>query len=63
LPAGGGGAVPAIALTAYARSEDASRALEVGYQRHLSKPADVDELVRCVAALSGTPLDPAVSFA
>ncbi len=63
LPAASGGAVPAIALTAYARSEDASRALEVGYQRHLSKPADVDELVRSVAALGGAQPGPTVSFA
>jgi signal transduction histidine kinase len=44
--------VPAIALTAYARGEDASRALDVGFQRHLAKPADVDVLARTVAALA-----------
>ncbi|WP_394824497.1 ATP-binding protein [Pendulispora albinea] len=51
LPPNRGGIVPAIALTAYARSEDAARALRVGYQRHLAKPAEVDALVRMVAGL------------
>jgi len=51
LPAHKGGAVPAIALTAYARSEDATQALGVGYQQHLAKPADIDALLRAVASL------------
>ncbi|MCC7044572.1 MAG: PAS domain S-box protein [Acidobacteria bacterium] len=41
--------VLAIALTAYARSEDRARALGAGFQHHLSKPIDVAELI---AALS-----------
>ncbi|HEY2734341.1 MAG TPA: response regulator, partial [Polyangiales bacterium] len=51
LPAHRGGQVPAIALTAYARNEDVARALAVGFMRHLSKPADVDELAQAVAKL------------
>ena len=51
LPANRGGQVPALALTAYARSEDAARAREVGYQAYLAKPADIDELARRVASL------------
>ena len=51
LPASRGGRVPALALTAYARSEDAVHAQQVGYQRHLAKPADLDELTRSVAKL------------
>ncbi|HEX4353349.1 MAG TPA: ATP-binding protein, partial [Polyangiales bacterium] len=51
LPAHRGGLIPAIALTAYARSEDVARALAVGFMRHLAKPADVDELARAVAKL------------
>ena len=42
---------PAIALTAYARSEDRVKALESGFEMHLAKPADPAELVAAVAAL------------
>ena len=51
LPETRGGQVKAIALTAYARDDDAMRARQVGYQRHLAKPADVDDLTRSVAEL------------
>ena len=44
---------PAIALTAYARPEDRTRALSNGYQSHVSKPVEPLELVATVAALSG----------
>jgi CheY-like chemotaxis protein len=44
-----GGAVPAIALTAYARAEDRTRALRAGYQAHLAKPVEPSELVATVA--------------
>ena len=47
-----GGNVPAIALTAYARAEDANAALTAGFQRHLSKPVDVPRLVGAVAELA-----------
>jgi signal transduction histidine kinase len=40
--------VPAIALTAYAGSEDRRRALAAGYQRHVPKPVDPDDLVRAI---------------
>jgi PAS domain S-box-containing protein len=43
--------VPAVALTAYARSEDRTRALRSGFQMHLSKPIDPGEVVAGVAAL------------
>jgi PAS domain S-box-containing protein len=43
-----GAEVPAIALTAYARSEDAERAIRAGFQQHLSKPVDADELIGAV---------------
>jgi len=54
LPASRGGRVPALALTAYARGEDVTRAHQVGYQGHLAKPADVDALTRAVAKLALT---------
>jgi CheY-like chemotaxis protein len=41
--------VAAIALTAYARAEDRTRALRAGYQAHVTKPADGAELVAMVA--------------
>jgi CheY-like chemotaxis protein len=45
--------VPAIALTAFARSEDRKKALLAGYQLHLTKPFDIAELVIMVAGLVG----------
>jgi CheY-like chemotaxis protein len=51
LPAGSGGEAPVIALTAYARTEDRMRALQAGYQLHVTKPVDLAELVREIAGL------------
>jgi CheY-like chemotaxis protein len=48
-----GGDVPAAALTAFARSEDRTRAIPAGYQMHLSKPIEPAELVAVVASLAG----------
>jgi signal transduction histidine kinase len=45
-------AIPAIALTAFARREDAERALEAGFQVHLPKPVDPAHLVATVADLA-----------
>jgi CheY-like chemotaxis protein len=45
--------LPALALTAFARSEDRKRALLAGYQSHLAKPFDVAELVIVLAGLVG----------
>ena len=47
-----GGNMPAIALTAYARSQDETAALSAGYQRHMRKPVDVAELITAVAELA-----------
>ena len=55
LPPNQGGGTPAAALTAYSRSEDARRALEAGFQRHVSKPVEPEVLVAQVAALAGRP--------
>ncbi len=51
LPSNLGGQTPAIALTAFARAEDAQRALTGGYQVHLSKPVESASLARAVARL------------
>ena len=45
-------AIPAAALTAYARSEDRAKALESGFEMHLSKPIDPAELVASIRALA-----------
>ena len=46
-----GASVPAIALTAYAREEDAHRALSSGFQLHVAKPVDAHTLVNAVASV------------
>ena len=43
--------VPAAALTAFARSEDRTKALQSGFEMHLAKPVDPGELVASVATL------------
>jgi PAS domain S-box-containing protein len=53
LTAEEGGLVPAVALTAYARADDRRRALAAGYQVHLAKPVDPDELISLVARMAG----------
>jgi PAS domain S-box-containing protein len=46
--------IPAIALTAYARSEDRKLALEAGFQMHIAKPVDPEELLSILKELSET---------
>jgi CheY-like chemotaxis protein len=48
-----GGGVPAVALTAYARSEDRMRAMASGFQMHVPKPIEAGELVVVIASLAG----------
>jgi PAS domain S-box-containing protein len=48
-----GGQVPAVALTAYAKGEDTTRALSAGYQVHVPKPVEPLELATVVATLTG----------
>ncbi|HEY2799699.1 MAG TPA: ATP-binding protein [Chthoniobacterales bacterium] len=48
----GGQSVPAIALTALARSEDRTRALRAGFQIHMAKPVDFPELAAVVHNLA-----------
>jgi CheY-like chemotaxis protein len=49
LEAERGGRIPAIALTAYARSEDRAAAIAAGFQLHISKPVDPAQLAAVVA--------------
>jgi CheY-like chemotaxis protein len=44
-----GPAIPAVAITAYAKEEDRTRALSSGFQIYLAKPVEVTELVSVVA--------------
>jgi PAS domain S-box-containing protein len=47
-----GGHVRALALTAYARSEDRALALEAGFHAHIAKPVDPLELTALIAGLA-----------
>ncbi len=53
LPREQGGQLPAVALTAFARSEDRLRALEAGFSAHISKPVEPSELIATVACALG----------
>ena len=44
-------AIPAVAVTAYARSSDRERALAAGFAHHIAKPIDPHQLVTIIAAL------------
>jgi signal transduction histidine kinase/CheY-like chemotaxis protein len=52
LPASEGGRTPAVALTAYARTEDRTRALMAGYHMHVAKPVEPAELVATIESLA-----------
>lgn len=47
----GGKRTPAVALTAFARLEDKTRALMEGYNAHIAKPVDATELIATLASL------------
>ncbi|HEY9729172.1 MAG TPA: PAS domain S-box protein, partial [Chroococcales cyanobacterium] len=51
LPPEQGGKIPAIALTAYAGEFDRRQALQVGFQKHMSKPVEPEELVKAIVNL------------
>lgn len=53
IEASSGGGVNAIALTAFARSEDRARALRAGFVNHLAKPVEPSELIATVASAAG----------
>ncbi|HYS82640.1 MAG TPA: hypothetical protein VEM76_18165, partial [Anaeromyxobacteraceae bacterium] len=56
--------IPAAALSALAGVEDRQRALAAGFQMHVTKPVDIDDLLAAVAQLAairrtrGTPTTP-----
>jgi CheY-like chemotaxis protein len=44
-------AIPIVAMTAYARAEDRRRVLAAGFDRHVAKPIEPEELVESLAAV------------
>ena len=50
-----GGVTPIVALTAYASARDRRQAIEAGYDYHLPKPVDTEELIRVLDRLAREP--------
>ncbi len=50
---GRGKHIPAVALTAYARVQDRMQAIMAGFNTHIAKPVEANELVTIVASLAG----------
>ncbi|GAP94122.1 two-component hybrid sensor and regulator [Leptolyngbya sp. NIES-2104] len=50
-PSSQGGTIPAIALTAYAAEIDQQRALQVGFQSHITKPVEPEALLKAIVSL------------
>ncbi|MDX2215580.1 MAG: ATP-binding protein [Oculatellaceae cyanobacterium bins.114] len=46
-----GGQVPAIALTAYAGEINHQQAIAAGFQKHISKPVEPEQLIEAIASL------------
>ncbi|MET0340881.1 MAG: ATP-binding protein [Polyangiales bacterium] len=57
LSAEDGGRTPAVALTAYARAEDRTKALARGFNHHVAKPVNPSELLVVIANLAERMLD------
>jgi len=53
LDADRGGRTPAIAVTAYGRTQDRMLSLTAGYNMHVPKPVDPGELTTIVANVAG----------
>ncbi|HEV7798617.1 MAG TPA: PAS domain S-box protein [Pyrinomonadaceae bacterium] len=45
--------IPTVALTAYARVQDRMQAIMAGFNTHIAKPVEANELVTVVASLAG----------
>ncbi len=54
LPPDQGGTIPAIALTAYAGNFNQQKALQAGFQRHLAKPVEPEQLIEAIVSLLGS---------
>lgn len=53
LPQENGGQIPAVALTAFNRPEDRQNAFEAGFQKHLGKPVEMDDLISAIIETAG----------
>ena len=49
LGAARGGDVPSIALTAYTRPEDRTKAIDAGFTTHVAKPVNPPDLIAAIA--------------
>lgn len=47
-----GGRIPAVALTAYARLEDRTKALRAGFNAHVAKPVEPNELLAVLSSFA-----------
>ena len=54
LPLDRGGNLPAIALTAYARTEDVTKAQSAGFQLHVAKPVALEDLVVAIRSFASS---------
>jgi signal transduction histidine kinase/CheY-like chemotaxis protein len=54
LPSEQGGQIPAIALSAYAGEMNQQQAIAAGFQRHLAKPVEPEELIRIITSFTAT---------
>jgi DNA-binding response OmpR family regulator len=55
MPATLGGAIPAIALSAFTTSESKKKALESGFQIYSTKPFEPDKLIADILKLTSEP--------
>lgn len=46
--------IPAVALTAYTRPEDKQAAFDAGFQKHLGKPIETDDLISAIVEVAHT---------
>jgi CheY-like chemotaxis protein len=51
----GGGSLPAVAITAYGSGEDVRRVLGAGFDKHLCKPAEPEEMLGILTAMCEGP--------
>jgi len=58
LDAAAGGRTPAVALTAYGRTQDRVASLTAGYNMHVPKPVDPGEFTAIIASVAGRPPAP-----
>jgi CheY-like chemotaxis protein len=49
----GGGTLPAVAITAFARSEDRLQSLLAGFDAYVTKPVEPEELIAAIAKVTG----------